>query len=237
MSFSLRGLLRKSPLLDAESKRRIGAWKSLKNAALDVPLAQTHWLVVDTETSGLDVKKDRLISIGAVIIEGCTLRMGRSFHVVIRQEAVSATQNILVHGIGDHAQSSGAAHAHALAEFLAYAGRMPMVGFHVQFDAAILQRDMRAQLGVKFSPPCLDLASLAPALFPELAGKLHTLDDWLAQFGIELHARHDALADAFGTAQLMLVMLEKSRQQGLLTANKMLRTAIAHQKLSWLNPR
>jgi len=40
------------------------------------------------------------------------------------------------------------------------------------------------------------------------------LDQWLAYFGIENYARHDALADAFSTAQLFLAVLARAEQRG-----------------------
>ncbi|MFY9316499.1 MAG: hypothetical protein WAO95_13190, partial [Burkholderiales bacterium] len=58
------------------------------------------------------------------------------------------------------------------------------------------------------------LAPLAAALNPALAVRTHALDDWLAAFGIDCPARHDALADAYASAQLMLVLLAQAEKQG-----------------------
>jgi DNA polymerase III subunit epsilon len=69
----------------------------------------------------------------------------------------------------------------------------------------------------------LDLATLAPAFFPGRAG--HDLDGWLGAFGIECSARHDALGDAYATAQLFLVMLAEARRQGLGSAEALARIA------------
>ena len=44
-----------------------------------------------------------------------------------------------------------------------------------------------------------------------------SLDDWLQLFGIQNHDRHDALADALATAQLLLVVLAAAGRQGLAT--------------------
>jgi DNA polymerase-3 subunit epsilon len=49
----------------------------------------------------------------------------------------------------------------------------------------------------------VDLAWLAPALLPERALSCKGLDAWLKAFGIANFKRHDALADAFATAQLL----------------------------------
>ena len=60
----------------------------------------------------------------------------------------------------------------------------------------------------------LDLAAIAPVVFPEHARHARTLDDWTRLFGIPNHARHNALADALATAQLLLVVLARASQSG-----------------------
>jgi len=87
------------------------------------------------------------------------------------------------------------------------------VAFHAAFDAALLRR----ALGKALPRRWLDLAALAPALYPERAASCRALDDWLAAFGIVAEARHDALGDAFAAAQLLLVLLAAARRQGVST--------------------
>jgi DNA polymerase-3 subunit epsilon len=60
--------------------------------------------------------------------------------------------------------------------------------------------------------PWLDLAQLAPALEP--ARRERGLDEWLQALAIPVAARHDALQDAFATAQLLLVLLARAERQG-----------------------
>jgi DNA polymerase-3 subunit epsilon len=136
---------------------------------------------------------------------------------VLRQEAASSTENILVHGIGGDAQRAGQPADEALAAFAGYLGDGLPVAFHAPFDAAVLRRALRGPLrevGAKLAPGrWLDLAPLAAALNPALVAR--ALDDWLAAFGIDCPARHDALADAFASAQLMLVLLAQAEKQGV----------------------
>lgn len=168
--------------------------------------AGDRWVVVDVETSGLDAGADRLISIGAVAMRAD----GRivppdSFEVVVRQEAASARDNILVHGIGVRAQLDGVEPAGALTAFLDYAGLAPLVAWHAPFDRGFLARAVRMHLNVPFTNAWLDLAQLAPAVVPSVTAK--SLDQWLAHFSIDPGSRHSAAADAFATAQLCARLL------------------------------
>jgi DNA polymerase-3 subunit epsilon len=167
------------------------------------------------EASGLDPFHDRLISIGAIGVRAGLARHEEAFEVVLRQDWPSRNENILVHGIGGSAQLAGRETADGLLEFLAFAGKAPLVAFHADYDRVLIERAAAAALGMKPDNLWLDLAVLAPALFADPAGATRTLDDWLQAFGIENHDRHNALADALATAQLLLVVLAAASRRGL----------------------
>jgi DNA polymerase-3 subunit epsilon len=180
---------------------------------LDVPFAAQRALVVDVESSGLDPYADCLISIGAIEVSDGVIRLDSAFEVVLRQERSSAEENILVHHIGGSAQLAGRDPVDGLLDFLSCAGKVPLVAFRADFDRVLIGRAMKAVLGVKLANHWLDLALIAPAV---LGGQVRaSLDDWLLRCGIENYDRHDALADALATAQLMLVVLAAAKDQGI----------------------
>jgi DNA polymerase-3 subunit epsilon len=171
-------------------------------------------VVVDVETTGLRPNRDRLLAVGAVAVTNGLIRLDDTFEATIRQDEPSAPENILVHGIDGTAQTSGSDAAEALVGFLEFAREAPLVGFHADFDRVFVTRAMRKALRAKPRNRWLDLADLAPALFPEHAENARTLDEWTAVFGIENAARHQALADALATAQLLQVVLARALQLG-----------------------
>ena len=170
------------------------------------PLAGARWVVIDCETSGLDAARDRLLSVAAVRVRGGAIELQEFFDSRVGQDTPSSPDNILVHGIGADAQRGGRPLAQVMDGLRAFLGDEAPVAFHAPFDAAMLRRH-----GLATRTKWLDLATLAPALFP--GRKARVLDDWLAAFGIPAHARHDALGDAFATAQLLLVLLGEARRQ------------------------
>jgi DNA polymerase III subunit epsilon len=199
------------------------AYLELPAADLDVPFGARRLVVADVETSGLDPRHDRLIAVGAVAVDHGAIRFGDAFQVVLRQPAPSRHDNILVHGIDGATQLGGRDPAEALLEFLAYAGRAPLAAFHADFDRTVIARAMRSVIGLEPSNTWLDLAFLAPALFPEHAARARNLDEWLGLFGIPNYARHDAVADSLATAQLLQVCLERARSMRLETCNDLVR--------------
>ena len=183
------------------------------------PLAEARWVVVDCETSGLDAGKDRLLSVAAVEVVAERILPARSYAAFVRQETPSAEANILIHGIGRDAQLAGRPAPEIARELIAFLGDAIPVAFHAPFDRAVLER-----AGAKLARKrWLDLAELAPVLFPRC--KANDLDSWLAAFGIECDARHEALSDAYVSAQLLLVLLQKAKREGVASAEALIRLA------------
>lgn len=161
-----------------------------------------RWVVLDVETSGLNIEDDRLLSIGAVAVHDDRIILADSFEIFVRAERASDRANILVHGIGAEAQLGGIEPAPAMRAFLDFVGTAPLAAYHASFDRGFLARAARAWVGLKLDNPWLDLAELAPALLPHVRAK--ALDDWLNYFEISVDQRHDAASDALATAMLLL---------------------------------
>jgi len=228
----LARLLRQPPVLGADHRRRLADWQALPEPDLTEPLGQARLVVVDVESTGLDIRRDQLIAIGAVAVQAGHIVLSDSFEVILRQEAVSDRDNILVHGIGGQRQRTGLPPARALLDFLDYLGKSPLVAYHAVFDETMLRRALRRHLGLSWKRPWLDLAYVMPALLPGHAHSHKALDDWAALFGIANYARHSALADALATAQLLLAALPLAAARKL-TSFKALQT---HEKAErWLN--
>jgi DNA polymerase-3 subunit epsilon len=201
--------------LSVEQQLRLSRWQALPEVSRKVPVTESRFVVVDVETTGLNLMQDRLISIGAVAVVNGKIALGDSFYVVLQQQAASDKGNILLHGIGTSAQLEGEPPAEALLAFLDYLGKSPLVAFHVTFDETMIKRALRDYLGLNLKHPWLDLAYVMPGLHPPLARKLRALDDWIGNFNIRIDARHNALADALATAQLLQVAYAHAAGKGI----------------------
>ena len=183
-----------------------------------------RWVVVDVETSGMDIASDELISIGAVAMhEDGHVLPGDSIEIIVRQGTASSRENILVHGVGVEAQLNGVDPRKAIGMFLEYVSTAPMLAFHAPFDRGFLARVIKFYVNQPFDNPWLDLAELAPALYPTL--NLRSLDEWLNRFSIPVSARHSAASDAFATALLASRLLPEARRQGAPSFGKMMKLA------------
>ncbi|MGB8517198.1 MAG: 3'-5' exonuclease [Gallionella sp.] len=206
---------RHKPKLNDHQKARLQSWQALPRAQTPAELDRARFVVIDVETSGLNLLKDNLIAIGAVAVVNGKLDMEDSFEMVLQQSHISSKQNILVHGITGVTQVAGQVPGEVLLAFLEYLQKDPLVAFHVTFDETMLSRAIKQYLGFSFKHDWLDLAYVAPGLYPELSQRLRALDDWLGYFQIQNYARHNALADAVSTAQLLMVVSKFAAQKNI----------------------
>jgi DNA polymerase-3 subunit epsilon len=167
-----------------------------------------RWIVLDVETTGLNPYSDRLLAIAAVALdvspdfERISIVIGDSYEAVLKQDLPSNKDNILVHHIGAQAQSEGRPTLDVLNEFQAWVGQCPLLAFHSAFDEAMLGRAY-AMSGLKpLQNEWLDIEPLAK--ITGVNPSLRALDDWLGHFGIECAVRHQAAADTFATAELLM---------------------------------
>lgn len=199
--------------LAAHHQARLDAWRALPAPVVPAPLQHSRFVVMDVETSGLNLAQDHLIAIGAVAVVNGKIDFQDSFEVVLQQPVSSSKSNILIHGISGEVQRDGQPPAAALLDFLAYLERAPLVAFHVTFDQTMLCRAIKRHLGFAFKHEWLDLAYVQPGLYPQQ--HFRALDEWLAHFHIQNYARHNALADAVCTAQLFMIAAQRARQKNI----------------------
>jgi DNA polymerase-3 subunit epsilon len=178
----------------------------------------TRWVVLDVETTGLDMRHDHLLAVAAIALrfgaDGVPrIELADSFEAVLQHQSASTDKdNILLHGIGVGAQRAGAPPQEVLQAFEQWVGGSPLIAFHAAFDQTMIGRAIQQACGRRLANPWLDLAPVATGLYPQVGGR--ALDDWLAHFGIECAVRHQAAADTLATAELLLRLWPAARAKG-----------------------
>ena len=177
--------------------------------------AHERWVVIDTETTGLDPANDALIAIGGVAVGPRGVRIGDSFEAVVRRDGAVDARNVVVHGLGREAQLAGVPAAQVLRGFIEWVGEAHLVGYHAAFDREVIERAARGA-GLAFPRrPWLDCAPLAAAIAPaDRAGTDASLDACLAQHGLVCGTRHNAAGDALTTAELLVKLRRVAEAQG-----------------------
>jgi len=201
-----------TPTLTLEQQQRLAQLPSAPTLD-DCSLREQRWVVLDLETTGLNLSKDLVLSIGAVVIEDGAIDFSQQFERTLQRHAHKLGPSVLLHGLGPSAIAAGSDPVDALLDFMEFVGDSPLLAFHAPFDQHMLCRALKDSLGYRLAHPFLDVADIAPLLCPDAPIREAGLDDWINHFNLHVGERHHASADALATAELMLILFSRARQQ------------------------
>ena len=172
-------------------------------------------VVLDTETTGLDVETDRIVSVGAVRLHGLRVYRSRSLDRLVRPGQPIPPSSTAVHGITDDMVADAETFETVFAELRGLLEGCVVVGHNLPFDLAMLRREC-ALAGIDWQPPrFLDTLPIVVALDPELAN--FDLEGLAARFGVDIHGRHTALGDSLVTAEIYRRLLPQLIEAGVTT--------------------
>jgi DNA polymerase-3 subunit epsilon len=184
----------------------------------DEPLDRVRFVVLDSETTGLNPTVDRLVTIGAVAVLGGEIVLEDSFSALLQIDR--NTEAVTVHGITRNQASHGVPEPQAIADFLGYLRDGVIVGHHIGHDIATFDAACRRHWDARLLNRSLDTMDLTLHLERDgaFAGRPpirhFTLDALCTMFGVIPHDRHTAAGDAFITAQVFLRLLRLASRFG-----------------------
>jgi DNA polymerase-3 subunit epsilon len=187
----------------------------------ETAVEQVRFVVLDTETTGFDPRRDRIITIGAVAVCDGEMLLADVFEVMLR--LAYNNSSVTVHGVTRDEASEGMEEGEALTEFLEYLRDGVIVGHHIGHDIQALNVASERHLGLKLQNRWLDTMDLTLHLNDDgafegrpMAGGF-SLDVLCEMFGVTTHDRHTAGGVAFLTAQVFLRLLRAARGVGRVT--------------------
>lgn len=174
-----------------------------------------HWrdveyLALDFEATGLDLKRDDVISLGSVPIRDGRIVVGEQRYTLVRPTQPVPPESSKFHIIRNQ-DLADALTAGEAAELLLTSLRGRALLAHASWvEAAFLRRLFRLH-GVELQTPIIDTAALARALGmrPRINTHEPHLETLADELGVPVHDPHHALGDAFTTAQVFLVLANR----------------------------
>ena len=182
------------------------------------PIDAVRFVALDSETTGLNPLTDRIITIGAVAVQGGDIVLEDSFEAMLRVERNTAA--VAVHGITRDETRRGIDEPEALRRFLDYLQDGVIVGHHIDHDISTLNAGYQRLWGFALMKRILVTMDLT--LHLERSGAFarrernreFTLDSLCELFGVVPHDRPTAGGDAFITAQVFLRLLRLAARYG-----------------------
>jgi len=189
----------------------------MQKHAQPIPLLALRGVALDLETTGLDPRRDRIIQIGLVTFTAGGA-VAQRFQKEINPGIPVPAASTRIHGLDDAALAGAPDFPTLFGEVMALVGDLPVIGFNLGFDLALLVNEC-ARHDINWTPPralCLRLMARA-LLGPARMAMLNDLSELARHFDVTAGARHTALGDAETALRLFTAMLPALRAAGVRT--------------------
>jgi DNA polymerase-3 subunit epsilon len=201
---------------------------------LRAPIEEVDYVAFDTELTGLDAKRDTIISIGAVRLHGGRIFPGQVFYRLVQPESELRPEGVVVHELTHSDLESADRASDVLIDFVEFVDDAVLLGHFVHIDVDFVSRAMKKIFGVGLARASVDTAALHDWLIDNDAGfAAHhggisvkkDLFSTATRYGIAIDRAHDALFDAFVAAQLFQRFLAFLPANGVRTVKELLEVA------------
>jgi len=183
----------------------------------------TRFVVFDTETTGLDITNDRILSIGTIGISNNQIEVSDTFEKYLIQDKYKA-ETVEIHGILKEGSFQKISEKEAIEKFIKYIGNSVLIAHHAAFDIEMINAALKRMNLPKLKNKSIDTG----ILYKKLAGKKDNhfnLDVLCEEFNIPKHDRHTASGDAFITALLFLKIISKLKKERTVHYSDLFRTS------------
>jgi DNA polymerase-3 subunit epsilon len=184
--------------------------KKAAKTAEDRPIGEVSYVVIDTELTGLDEKRDSIVSMAAIRMVGGRIDFDDVFYRLVNPEAALTAESVIIHGITPSDVHEKPDIKTVLEEFLRFCGDDVIVGHCVPIDLAFINKEMKRVFGSPLRNPVVDTSALYEWIRKRDSSARHWpyafsdsgLFEIAAYFGIPVNGAHNAAMDAFITAQI-----------------------------------
>ncbi|OYT35536.1 hypothetical protein B6U96_10205 [Archaeoglobales archaeon ex4484_92] len=186
-------------------------------------LRSAKFVSVDLETTGLNPKRDEIIAIAIVPLDGTKILASKSFYSLIKPSKFKI-ETIKIHGIDPKSLHSAPSFGDIANEVRLMLNNKILIGHSVNTDYKFL-RVVFKKHNYEFRADTIDIILLEQVLAERLGEKLtwedQSLENIAKRYGIRCLYRHNALADAFIAAQIFQIQILKLIKYGITTVERL----------------
>ena len=191
-------------LINSFRKRKL---KDKKYEYLFEEPPKDEYVCLDCETTGLNPKKDEILSIGAVIIKENKILMRKTLNIFVKPSKKVTAESIKIHLIRPIDLENAVLPKTAILELLEFIGNRPIVGYYIDFDIAMISKYTKRYIGIGLPNHSIEVSSMyyktrkrkSDYEFVDLK-----FDTIMKELEIPELGKHDALNDAIMTSMIFL---------------------------------
>ena len=168
-------------------------------------------VALDLETTGLDPRKDDILSVGLVEIRNHSVKLSTAWHEIVSVDRDIPEESAVIHQItDDHAAMTGKPLDEVLPEILRRLAGKVMLVHYSRIEQQFIDAACRKLYGTPFIIPIIDTLALAQRVFERRNHNIQVGDLRLfnlrPRYNLPHYKAHNALNDALSTAELFLAM-------------------------------
>lgn len=153
-------------------------------------------IVLDTETTGLDYTRERIIEFAAVRLENGKVK--QKFQTLINPQQHIRKSSMAVHGITEEMVKDAPIEAEVLPQILDFIGDYPLVAHNAIFDYSFLNEACIRNYDKELINPRIDTQQMFKEVYPDIVS--HGLEALARKFNVEFKNHHRAMADTMALA-------------------------------------
>jgi DNA polymerase-3 subunit epsilon len=207
--------------------------KKSRAIAIDenISIGDARYVVIDTELTGLNEKRDSIISIGAVRMTGGRIDLGDVFYRLVHPDTEFRAESVVIHGITPSDVREKPDIDPILTEFLEFCGPDILIGHCISIDLCFMNKEMKRILGSPLKNAALDTYSIYEWLRKRMTSHKAfsaplrdcSLYGIAKNFGIPANGAHNAVMDAFIAAQVFQRFIPMLLETGVRSMGDLLR--------------
>ncbi|HEX6010950.1 MAG TPA: 3'-5' exonuclease, partial [Geminicoccaceae bacterium] len=160
------------------------------------------------ETTGLDVKADQILSVGAIKVKGDAILTSQRLDFLVRPKEPVSDRTVLIHHIRPVDLEGAMPVVEAIPRVLEFVGPRPLVGYFLEFDVAMLNRHVRPLIGIPLPNRQIEVSRLyydwRAAQVPPGGNIDLRFETIRERLDLPRRAAHDAFNDALLAAMMYL---------------------------------
>ncbi len=184
--------------------------KNLKDKKFEFLFDKTfndEYVCFDCETTGLNPKKDDIVSIGAVIIKGNTIVSSKKFVKFVKPKTKLQAEAIKIHYIRECDLEDAEDINDVVEEFLNFIGNRTLVGYYLEFDVAMINKYIKPKLGITLPNKMYEVSAIYHDFKMERIPQGHIdlrFNTIMDELDIPSLGKHDAYNDAIMTSMIFI---------------------------------
>jgi DNA polymerase-3 subunit epsilon len=185
-------------------------------------IEEVRYVVIDLELTGLDERRDSIVSLAGIKMFGGRIDFETVFYRLVKPRTELTSESIIIHEITPSEVREKPDIEKVLSDFMEFCGSDVVVGHCVSIDLSFINRELKSLTGSTMNNPVLDTSAVYAWIqkkfyqqsFPS-SFKDSGLFDIAKHFGVPVTGAHNALMDAFITAQVLQRFIPMLREGGI----------------------